>query len=412
MGINQNTIFFNLLKFVLSPFLHNSKLLSLLSFASILILFQVSSPLILNAFRAEEKPVWYCSANIANKYLGLILGLLFLLITTWRLYGFYTGIIIGEGIVFLFLISVWLYRYGKKIFHFSKPIFLKTFKYGFPLLGLNISGFISNNGDRYLIQYFLGTEKVAVYSVGYSLCTYVQNLFLTPINMALIPICMSLWESKKTEETKQFLSRFIGYFAMIAIPLIFGLSAIGKEAIILLASAKYKEAAVVIPTVIAGVICSGVYFPVMAGLFLEKRTGWVASLMFISALSNTILNIILIPQIGILGAAWATLLSFLVYIVLGRIVSKKYLAPAIPYNAMLKYSILSLIMFIAVKMIHFDFFPNVLLLILKISVGIITYGILLFVFDKETRDLIRKLREYVSNKIPFLTFLKPSTEKP
>jgi O-antigen/teichoic acid export membrane protein len=66
----------------------------------------------------------------------------------------------------------------------------------------------------------------------------------------------------------------------------------------------------VVPVVTLGYLFNGLYFVMLAPLMLDKRTVAVSAATWAGALVNLALNWLLIPRLGMMGAAWATLAAY------------------------------------------------------------------------------------------------------
>jgi O-antigen/teichoic acid export membrane protein len=80
----------------------------------------------------------------------------------------------------------------------------------------------------------------------------------------------------------------------------------------------------IVPIVLFGYVFLGVAMNLSAGIYIEKKTKYLPVVTFIGACVNVIANLLLIPMIGMTGAAWATFLAYLAqaigtYIVVQRI---------------------------------------------------------------------------------------------
>jgi O-antigen/teichoic acid export membrane protein len=80
----------------------------------------------------------------------------------------------------------------------------------------------------------------------------------------------------------------------------------------------------IVPIVLLAYIFHGLYVNFTAGIYLEEKTKFMPMVTGFGAVVNIISNFILVPKIGILGGALATLLSYLVMSVSIFIVSQKY----------------------------------------------------------------------------------------
>ncbi|MBN1348685.1 oligosaccharide flippase family protein [candidate division KSB1 bacterium] len=358
---------------------------SLLALASILLLIRSCIELIFVFLRIEERTVLYAASYVAWKYLGLLLSITFVMYLDMRLKGLYLGLILGEGLVFLFLLVVIFRQFGRRLLNFSKTIFSESIRYGLPLMGQNFAGFINSLGDRYVIQFLKGPVAVAVYSVGYNLAEYVQALFVNTLNTALIPLTMNIWANKGEGETRQFLTKYCSLYVFIVFPVIFGLTAISHQAVEVIATSKFQESADLIVYIIIGVMFAGAHFPATAGLHLYKKTMVIAKLMFFTAAFNIALNFIFVPIWGIKGAAIATLLSCSVQIFLSFWLSSRYLKIKFETGYYLLYFLAAVIMYGVIWLFPTAVDHKLSNLLLKIISGALTYLTAVMLLDKRLR---------------------------
>ncbi len=363
----------------------------IISFASVLILYRTTTATIRSFLQCEEKTKLFNVVYVAEKYLGLIFALIFVVYLQLGVTGLFIGLIIGEGLIFIILLTRVLKYLKKDTFKFSKNVLWQNLSYGFPLMTSNLAEFVNNSGSRYLIEYFIGTAAVAIYSVSFNLSAYIQNLLIFTLNKALIPMTMKLWSEQGKDETRQFLTRFVNIYFMASIPIIFGLTAVGRNFLVFVASEKYADSASIIFWIISGLIIQGGYFPLMAGLYLEKKTKIIASTLIIGAFINFSSSVILIPVLGIQGAAISTLLGYSAYIITGYIRSSKYLKVKINYFNLIRYTIFSVIMYFIIIQINGLLASSFLMLIIQTIMGISIYATLLILFDEEAKTAFHSI---------------------
>tara|TARA_B100000287_G_scaffold10049_1_gene10218 strand:- start:428 stop:898 length:471 start_codon:yes stop_codon:yes gene_type:complete len=114
---------------------------------------------------------------------------------------------------------------------------------------------------------------------------------------------------------------------------VYGSYIIGKE---------FWSAEKIVPIVLFGYFFFGTYVLQLPGIYAMNITNWVPVFRGIGAISNISFNIILIPQYGVMGSAWATVLSFfimsvVVFLKLNKSFNVKYnwLAVLFPILSML-----------------------------------------------------------------------------
>ena len=88
---------------------------------------------------------------------------------------------------------------------------------------------------------------------------------------------------------------------------------------------EFHDAWIVVGLVALGYMIKGCYLIFLPGIYFAKKLGLQSILEWIAAVLNIVLNIILIPSFGILGAAFATFLSYLSLPILAWFTARKYL---------------------------------------------------------------------------------------
>jgi len=208
----------------------------------------------------------------------------------------------------------------------SKPSFsaIKPYlPYTLPLLPTILCYWFISLGDRYVIGYFMGASAVGIYSAAYGLGA-VLAFFYVPLSAVLFPAMVKSYESNKIPEVKTYLSYSLKFFLLFAIPSFFGLSILSKSLLVTLATSEFAEAYMVVSIVALATLlfhCSS-FNTYILNLF--KETKKVGIVFGASALINVVLNISLVPLMGIVGAAIATLVTFMIHLfVVSKLSSKR-----------------------------------------------------------------------------------------
>lgn len=276
---------------------------------------------------------------------------------------------------------------------FSLPNYLiikNYLNFSVPLLPSILGWWANNLGNRYVIGYFLGMESVGIYSASYNLGGLV-SFFYVPISLIIFPTITNLYKNNKIQEIKDHLSYLLKGYLMVAIPSAFGLSVLGKPMLKLLTTSEFFSGVIIIPIIgFATIIlyCSSLNANI---LLLFKKTKIAGLISVATAFINIILNIILIPQIGIIGAAIATLLAFIVHLILTSTISFNLLA----YNVDLKFIMKSILSSFIMSLVIWKLNPdNAVYVLISIVIGIIVYfGVLLVLrsFTKEEYVFFRTI---------------------
>ena len=360
---------------------------------SSLILIRVVDSALVNQLRAQERSGVLMVFNVLRRYfaLAVLLGTLFYI--AGNLWGFFIATIIGE-IIPVLILGVWmLRRQAPRLDLFSRPLFKEMLVFGIPMVGYELSTVILSMGDRYLIQNILGADMLGIYSAAYNLCDYLKAILLVSLVAAAQPMYMRLWAEKGPSETIEFLRRFMHIYLMAAAFVIAGVASIGQELLVFLASEKYRGGAAIIPFVMAGMALHAVVVIVGAGLYIDKRSKTVMVLIIGAAILNIVLNLLLLPRLGLIGAAVANLLSFGFLLVACAIAARGTLPVPVPIGQLLKTALFGVVMYLAVSQIHTG--SNLLTLTARIAAGGTLFGLLAVCFDRDVRNWIAPIRRKV-----------------
>jgi O-antigen/teichoic acid export membrane protein len=278
-----------------------------------------------SVMRVEERTKLYTGVSVAMKAM-IILAICALLRWHGASAAIYFGATTGVETAVVIGLTISLLRRGVlALSRFDRALFVTMFSFGMPLIVNEAAFYVLDAGDRVLVRHFLGGEALGHYSVAYGLASMVQNLLFTPLNLAVLPLCLRFWAAGEREKTVRFLSSGLDLLLMAGAGLFVLIAASAREIVVLSASAKYAGADELLPPIFGGLLLFTAYAFVSAGLMIEKKTGSIAWVMVASAAVNLVLNAVLLPTVGLYGAAVATLLSYAFCTVLIAYVSFKAL---------------------------------------------------------------------------------------
>jgi len=179
--------------------------------------------------------------------------------------------------------------------------------FGVPQVPNVLALWVLQLSDRYLLAQLRSLDETARYAVAYSLGMAVSIVVVSPFALAWPTAMYAI--AKREDARDQFRLVFTAAcltFLFIA----YALSLVGVLLLDRLFSNTYHSAAPVIPLVSESLALSGMYMLLTIGIGLTRKT-WVASALTLSAaVANVLINLLLIPRFGALGAAISTLLAY------------------------------------------------------------------------------------------------------
>lgn len=288
-------------------------------------------------FRVNEKPMKYAVIKIFNVIINLAFNLFFLLLlpklaensSYWNSLWFpenkvayvFIANLIASAVTLLILLPL----YVKIGFGFSKTIWKQMIKYAFPVLIAGIAFSINEAFDRILLKYLL-PENIAEVQVGlYSAC-YKLGMFMTLFVMAfrlgLEPFFFNHSGHANAKNTYATITKYFTLFGCLILLVVVVYIDIFKR--ILIPNSQYWEALKIVPIILLANLFLGIYHNLSVWYKVTDRTKYGAYISVFAAGVTLALNFILIPIIGYMGSAIATLAAYGSMMVLSYLYGRKY----------------------------------------------------------------------------------------
>lgn len=328
----------------------------------------------------------YSISGIITTICTIIFNLIFLLLFKMGVVGYIASIIISSSLSTLYMIlATQIYKNRIPIKSIDKNILKKMLSFSIPLIPNSASWWISNSSDKYILTFFEGASANGIYSVAYKIPTIIMivtNIFTTAWRLSAV-------YKFGTDASKRFYSNVFDMYITLTVGMASCLMLLNKPLSYVLYLKEFYEAWKFVPVLIlASVILS--YSDFLGTIYTSAyKTTILFYSTLLGAISNLILNFWLIPRCGAIGAAVATLLSYVVTFVIRMINSREILK--IQYK--IKEDILC-ILIITVQLIVSS--SN-----LK-SEYLVSFAclVLLIVIKKENiLELMRKIIQSISNRI-------------
>jgi O-antigen/teichoic acid export membrane protein len=259
--------------------------------------FQLTSGVLRFQLRASR----FAIASLSSSLIAIGVGVVLVAFAGAGVDGFFVGQILGGiiGVGLTLTFSRDLYRPTFRLAHLRAMLRFST-----PLVPSSIGVFVFLFVDRLAISQLMSVSDVGVFGVGYRLASAV-TLLSFGAQMAVTPL---VYARHAEAGTPSALERIFRYYVAAAAMLGLGLSLFAPEILRLLTTPSYFGAATVVPLLVAALILANLYV-FMPGLGIAKRTSAFAIINLTGGLLNVVLNLLLIPLMGIAGAALATLIS-------------------------------------------------------------------------------------------------------
>ncbi|MBU1167384.1 polysaccharide biosynthesis C-terminal domain-containing protein [Patescibacteria group bacterium] len=272
----------------------------------------------LSFLRAREKSVVYTLVTLLRFFLILGLNLVFVLVFKLNLFGILLASLITQVAVLLSLSPTIIKSISFKI---SVPLLKKLLVFGLAVIPAGLAMWVMDLSDRYLINYYFGPAEVAIYALAYKFGFVLSVILVTPFQLAWPTVSFSLGEQK---DAKLIFSTVLTYFVAAASFIALGLTVFSAKLIPIIATADYASGAPIVGFIAFSYIFLGMHYIIVTGLHLKDKSKYYPLLVVIPGVLNLIANILLIPRLGILGAAVTTFCSFLLLLIVTIWLINKY----------------------------------------------------------------------------------------
>ncbi|MDI6645224.1 MAG: oligosaccharide flippase family protein [Methanobacteriaceae archaeon] len=340
---------------------------------SLVVFFTSLNSLLLNYYRTLQQMKRFSFFLIIQTYLGLFIVSYFA-IKGFGVYMAAFGLLIANIIIFIAMIVFIITNIGFKIPKFKNM--REYISFGLPTIPGNLSSWIVDSSDRYVIGIFLGASFVGYYTPSYTLGSIIL-LIISPFSTLLPSVLPEYYDKNNIEKVNTFLKYSMKYFLLIAIPSAFGLSILSQPILNILTTQEIAlNGYLITPFVSLSVILFGIYTIISNILVLEKQTRIIGRIWIITAVLNLILNIIFVPYLGIFGAAAITLIAYGMAFILTLLYSLKFFKFDFDIVFIFKSIISSVNMTFVINSIHPQ---GILGIFMAISTGCIIYLISIIV---------------------------------
>lgn len=284
------------------------------SFAAYVVNFYIAK---LDQYKEARKST---TLSICNTLFSVVLSIIFVIFLSGNNKGI--AKIYGQAIPVI-LIGIYLFFYiykrGKVLWNREYNRFCLALTS--PLIFHALGGLIFSQCDRLMLQKMYDDKALGIYSVTFALCS-VLTIIYGALNVSWVPF---YYDYKKAHEEKIILERskrYVKFFTVITL----GFILLSADVFKLMAPEPYWTGIGVIPLFVLSNYFSYLYLLPVNFEFYHCKTKIIPVATFLAALINIGINFILIPPLGILGAAIGTavahFLSFLFHDVVARFVLK------------------------------------------------------------------------------------------
>lgn len=275
----------------------------------------------LSFLRAERRPRDYVGISVTRAVTGTILILGLVIGARIGVVGVALGAAIAAGLSAS--IGAWtLLRAGVVRPALDRSLARPMLGFALPLVPAAVAGWALNLSDRPLLQAITGdTATVGVYTLGYTAGLVINALVVQPFALAW---GAAHWEVSRSDDAPPTFARVLTWFLALAAGVALLLSAMGTDLIRLLAGPAFEASRYIVPFSAFAYVLYGAHAIAASGLSITGRSKLVALSMGVAAGTSVVLNLALIPVLGMYGAAISTIVGYLLLAALSGWLSHRH----------------------------------------------------------------------------------------
>ena len=281
----------------------------------------LSSAQIMLAFlKGQEKLKLFALGNIINTALVAAFSVLFLCVFNFSVKGYFLAYIIANIITSLYCIILGKIKLNFKKEYFDAELYKKMIKYSVVLMPTIFLWWIVNSSDKLMITILISSTANGIYAISYkipSLLTMIGTIF----NQAWM---FSAINEVNSSDYKEYTNNIFQNLSMILMTSSVFVLIIVKYLFRFYVSAQFYSAWKYVPYLVIGYIFMTLSTFISTSYNVHKDSKGFLFSALVGALSNILLNFILIPFVGIHGAAIATMISYIIIFLYRFFDTKKY----------------------------------------------------------------------------------------
>lgn len=303
--------------------------------------FNILGLLPLTLFQIKERASTYVFTSVANTLLTIGLVVYFVVLQQGGAYGYLLGTFLASIIMAIPYLVLTMYQMK---FTLDWNILKAALVFSLPLVPHGLASWVLELSDRAILQHFVSLGELGLYAIGYQFGS-VMNLFIAAFTNAWSPFLYNALEQHGATANEK-LARLSTYYALILCFVASGLVLFVKYILVIFTASAFHSAYHVTPWVMGGYVFSGLYIIPVGFLFWKTETKLIPVVTVSSGLLNIGLNLWLVPYFGIMAAAWATFLSYVLMLVLVWRISLSVYSFPYEYKRLGKIGIITILIFI------------------------------------------------------------------
>ena len=342
--------------------------------------------------RLNNRPVKFALIKTGNIAINISMNFILILGYDYGIEAIFLSNLAASGFSLLMLIPDIFRNFTPNL---STPILKKLLKFALPYLPGSLASVFVQLIDVPIIEMLAGKETLGLYRANYKLGILIM-LFVSVFNYAWQPFFLN---NAKEKNAKELFSNVATLF-MVLLGLIWIVLALFTEDLAMLKfygertilGANYLEGLYIIPVILTSYVFYGLFVLFTPGIYIQEKTKYFPVVTGTAAISNVIANLLLVPAIGIMGAAISTLISYIIMAAGLFYYSQKFYPIKYDFHKLFK---IILVIFASLILYYYLYYIDALNIYVKLVMLVCylaSFVILKITSIEEIKSLVKRIR--------------------
>ena len=335
--------------------------------------------------RGTEKLLQFSIGNIINAMLIASFNIFFLVIIKTGIAGYFLSYTLANFICCIYAFIVGNVKEVILNFKLDKELMIKMLKYSVVLIPNTFMWWIINSSDRVMITSFIGNSANGIYAISCKIPTLLSTI-VTIFNTAW---SYSAIKENDSYDRDEYNNSVYNGLVMLSVVIGAAMMLVMKPFLAVYVSKMYYKAWMFTPYLVVGCVFLSIASFLGAYYTVNKDSKGFLYSSSVAAAINLALNYLLIPKIGIAGAALATAISYIAVFLYRAVDTKKYIFINV-------FSKKHLVSYILLMLIGCSMFIEGLMSYLLM---IIIYIVILIIYKETWWMYVISLKQILENKL-------------
>lgn len=276
--------------------------------ALVVMVFSQWSQFVLDVIRLHFAPWRFLTLALTSRVVTVAFGLVAVVGLSLGI----DGLLAAQAIVLVLVmpLALWMIRRDLQLNQFNLRWAKELVQFGHPFIYAGLAYWLFGSMDRWMLASMTSVEEVGIYSVAFRFASVV--LFVSAaFGQAWSPVAIKI----RTDHPEQYRTIY-GQVLLLLLSVMLavggGVALFSGELISFIMPDEYLPSALPLAILCFGIVLQATQQVTAVGVSIEKKTYLFARLAWLVAGVNLAGNWLLIPVYGAVGAAWATVISYVV----------------------------------------------------------------------------------------------------